>query len=96
VTVVPTTHLDDLRLMTPVKGAKFSFPAERFGMATIAALALRQDGPYRMQLAVFAEKVRPAQPARSDVPDTHQAIISYIPHLADQLLLNFRFCRTPR
>jgi len=71
VPVMPTPQLGDLRIMSPVKGSKFSFPAPCFGMMTIAAFALRQDRPDRMKLAVFAQKVRPAQISKGDVPDSH-------------------------
>ena len=76
VLVVPACHLDNLRVMSLIERPQFSFPTQRLGVMTVAAFALCQDRPYRMKLAVFAEKVRPAQPARRNVPDTH--LMDYI------------------
>ena len=71
VRVAATSHFDDFCGMAPVKRPQLPLPTQRLGMAAIAALPLCDDGPDRVQLAVLTQKMRPAQPPRSDIPNAH-------------------------
>jgi hypothetical protein len=47
--------------MPAIKRFEFAFPAQRFRMMAVAFLLLGDYNPNRVQFAVFAQQVRPAQ-----------------------------------
>src|SRR5690606_25355718 len=71
VPVAAPLHLGDEGLVPPVEGGETSFPAARFRMAAVAGSVEGEDVPERVQLAVLAEEVAPAEERRVHVPDPH-------------------------
>jgi hypothetical protein len=75
VLVASALHLLDQRLVTSIEGSQLPSPAQRFRVVGIAGLALGEDGPDRVELAVLPEQVVAAQHVRRQIPDPHSSMI---------------------
>lgn len=70
--VAAAGHLSDQLLVPCVQRGQLAVPPQHFRMPRVPALALGQDGPDGVELAVLTEQVRTAKPSRLDVPDPHR------------------------
>ena len=66
-----TKHLARDSVVPAREGRKMAAPAHRLGMVSVATRATRDDREDRVDLAMLAEEVLTAEPARIDVPDAH-------------------------
>jgi hypothetical protein len=58
--VSPVCHLSDQRVVSEIQGPQPFPPSFGFRVIFVSLFARCEDGPYGMQLSVFAEKMVPA------------------------------------
>lgn len=73
VPVTPSFHFLDQQRVPAVESGAFPSPSLHLWMMLVALLAVDQDTPYCVHLAVLAQQMSATELRRRDIPDTHVA-----------------------